>query len=97
MDDVHGAHGTAGVVENPLLIVIDMFCGSGAGAQLVDDILDYGARVVAVGLQASQLEVPEVVDLEDVEGLEPLLQYIPNRRQGTHENGDELKPAADAA
>jgi len=96
MDDIHGAHGTAGVVEHPLLIVVDVGGGLGPVRQLVDNVLDDGAGVVAVGLDAALGQVVEVVRLEDVEGLEALLQEVPDWRDDGEDDGNRFQEARDA-
>lgn len=60
VDDVHGAHGSAGIVEDPVLLDIDDMGGK-LRRQLVDDVLDGGAGVVAVVLDAALVQVREVV------------------------------------
>lgn len=67
VDDVHGPHGTAGVVEDPLLIEVDVVLGTRQLAELVDDVLDNGPSVVSVGSDAALRQVVEVRWLEDVE------------------------------
>lgn len=53
MNDVHGAHGTARIVEHPLLVQIDMVRRSGSAVELVDDVAHNAARVVAVRSNAA--------------------------------------------
>lgn len=67
VDDVHGPHGTAGVVEDPLLIEVDVVLGTRQLAELVDDVLHNGPSVVSVGSDAALRQVVEVRWLEDVE------------------------------
>lgn len=49
VDDVHGAHGAAGVVEDPLLVQVDMVGEGRVAVQLGDDVGRDAAGVVAVG------------------------------------------------
>lgn len=53
MNDVHGAHGTARIVEHPLLVQVDMVRRSGSAVELVDDVAHNAARVVAVRSNAA--------------------------------------------
>lgn len=96
VDDVHAPHGAAGVVEEPLLIVVDVALGAHLRAELVDDELDDGSGVVAVSCEGPQLKIVQLVRLEDVEGLDPLLEEIPHGGEDSDENGNELEPAAKA-
>ena len=55
MDDVHAAHGAAGVVEDPLLIEVNIL-----GVQAVElrnDVVDNTARVVAMGRDSALRQV----------------------------------------
>lgn len=67
VENPHSAHGAAGVIEDPFLVVVHVARRGGAHAQLVDNVLDDGAGVIAVRLDGTRLEVSEVVELEDVE------------------------------
>lgn len=97
MDDVHGAHGTPGIVEHPLLVRIDVARHAGLAVQLVDDVLDDGARVIAVQLNAALAYLLELVEVEDIEGLEVLLKEVDNRGEHAEQDGEELEPAAHVA
>ncbi len=97
VDDVHGAHGAAGVVEDPLLVVVDVARQADLAAQLVDDEVDDGARVVAVGGDAPLGDIVQLVRLEDVEALEVLVEQVVDGSQGAEQDGDDLEPAAQAA
>lgn len=44
--------------------------------QLVDDVAHYGAGVVAVGGDAALGQIVQVAGVEDVEGLEVLLEEV---------------------
>jgi hypothetical protein len=94
MDDVHRAHGTAGVIEDPFLVLVDVARQADLAAQLVDNVPDDGARVVAVRLDAAFRDVVELVQLEDVEALQVLVQQVVDRRQHTEQDGEELEPTA---
>lgn len=60
VDDVHGAHGATGIVEDPVLLDIDDV-GRQLRRELVDDVLDGRARVVAVVLDTALVQVRKVV------------------------------------
>jgi hypothetical protein len=85
MDNVHGTHGTAGVVEDPLLIQVDV-----VGVQLrqlAGDLVHNLTRVVPVLLETAQDKIVQVVGLQEVEGLEVLLQDVEDRGQEAEEDG----------
>lgn len=89
MDDVHGPHCAAGVVEDPLLIQVDMVGEGGLAVQLADDVGDDAAGVVAVGGDGALGEVVQVVRVEDVEGLEALLEQVDDGAQQADEGREE--------
>lgn len=96
VDDVHGAHGAAGVVKHPLLIEVNVALCADLRAELVDDVLDHRSRVVPVRCYRPLRKVVQLSRLEDVERLEPLLENVPRGRQDSEQNGKELEPAAEA-
>lgn len=76
MDEVHAAHGTAGIVEHPLVgvvVAVGVDVLRVPLGELPHDVIDDGARVVAVGPYAALGEVVQLVHLEDVEALEVAL------------------------
>ena len=86
VDDVHGAHGAAGVVEDVLLVQVDIV---GVQAmQLRGDVAHDAARVVAVRRDATLSQILQVVRLEDVEDVGVLLDQIDQRREHANENGE---------
>lgn len=93
MDDVHGAHGTAGVVEDPVLLEVDV-CGRPL-AELGDDVGHDVARVVAVGGDCALGHVAQVVNVEDVEPVEVLLDQPDDRRQQAGHDGEDGQQAAE--
>ena len=95
MDDVHGAHGTAGVVEDPVLLEVDV--RRVALAQLVDDVPDDAARVVAVGRDGARRQVVQVRRVEDVEAVEVLLDHPDDRGQERRQQGEDAQEGGDAA
>lgn len=97
VDDVHGTHGTTSVVEHPLLIVVDVGRNAVALVQLVDNVLDNGLGVAAMGADGALGQIVKVLGIEDVEGLETLLKDVGDRRNQGEQDGEELEPATDAA
>lgn len=82
MDDVHAAHRTAGIVEEPLLsnVPLGVDVVGVVLVQLGDNVLDDLGGVVAVGLDAAQGQVVQFVGPEDVEALEVALQQVVDGR-----------------
>lgn len=66
MNHVHGAHGTAGIVEDPLLLSAQVV-GADLLLELGNDEVDDGAGVFAMGANGALGEIVEVVRVEDVE------------------------------
>jgi hypothetical protein len=70
VDDVHDAHGAAGVVEDPLLLEVQKGRQCGVGLEGADDVVDDEARVVAVrgnGRLGGAVEVARVENGQFVE------------------------------
>ena len=97
VDNVHGTHGTTSVVEHPLLIVVDVGSNALALVQLVDNVLDNGLGIVAVGADGALLEIVKVLGVENVERLETLLKNVGDGSNQGEQDGEELEPAGDAA
>jgi hypothetical protein len=97
MDDIHGAHSTAGVIEHPFLLEIDEVFHSWALSQLVDNVLNDRPGVVTVGSNTALGEIVEMVRLKDVERLESLLREVNQWGQDANDNSKELEPAEAAA
>jgi len=93
MNDVHSTHCTTGIVENPLLIGVDVRLQLVLAGQLINDVLDDGAGVVAMGGNAALGEVMEMVQVEDVEAVQVLLQIVNNWREHAEQDGENLEPA----
>lgn len=74
VDDVHGAHGAAGVVEDPFFVGVYVM-GVGLG-EVRGDVVDYGAGVVAVGGDGGLGEGVERGGVEDVEFLEVAFEHV---------------------
>jgi hypothetical protein len=73
MDHIHGPHGAAGIVENPLLLEVHVRL-RGRRLQAGDDVRDDGAGVVAMLGDGGFGEVVQLGRLEDVEALEARFQ-----------------------
>lgn len=97
MDDIHGAHSTAGVVKHPFLLDIDVVLHSRALSQLVHNVLNDRPGVVAMRSNTALRKVMEMVRLKDVERLEPLLGKVNQGGQDADNNSKELEPAEAAA
>jgi hypothetical protein len=65
MDNIHGTHGTAGVVEDPLFIQINLPTGQ-LLLQFGHDEVDYRTRVIAVSFNGTQTQVMKEFWVEDV-------------------------------
>jgi hypothetical protein len=86
MDNVHGTHGTTGIVEDVLYVQVDI-----VGVLLVQlrgNVADNAPRVVAMGRDSALGQVVEVLLVKNVKGLEVLLQEVEDGRQDTNEDGD---------
>lgn len=94
MDDVHGAHGAAGIVEDPVLLEVDVL--RVPLAQLRDDVADNGPGVVAVGVDGALGHVVQVLRVKDVEAVEILLDHPDDRRQETRQEGEHEEQGAHA-
>lgn len=95
MDDVHGAHRTAGVVEEPLLLGVDV--ARVLLVELGDDVVDYRRHVAAMGLDGARLQVAQVLQIENVELVEVLLHDVHHRRQERRQDAEDGQEAAHAA
>jgi len=69
MDHIHGPHGAAGIVENPLLLEVHVRL-RGRRLQARDDVCDDGAGVVAMLGDGGFGKVVQLRWFEDVEALE---------------------------
>lgn len=87
MDDEHGAHGAAVVVEEPLLLQVDVVRVH--LVQLRRDVVHNGARVIAMSGNAALGQVVQVVQLEDVERLQVAIQHVNAGRQSRDQDRDD--------
>ena len=92
MDDVHGAHCTAGIVKNPFLLLVHVLAGN-LLVQLRDDVVDHGAGVVTMSCNGTLREVMQVVGLEDVELLETRIEDGVEGREEGQEDREEAERA----
>jgi len=67
MNDIHSAHGTTCIVEHPFFVQIDML-GRDL-IQVVDNILDDGRGIIAMGLERPERELMQLIGLKDVKGI----------------------------
>lgn len=89
MDNVHGAHGTTGIVKDPFLVEVDEAAGRRLGVQLVDYVADNRARVVAVGSDAALGQAVQPVGREDVKRLEVGFEKVDERAEDANEQRKE--------
>lgn len=92
MDDVHGAHRTTSIVENPFLLVAQVL-GADLLLHLGNDEFDDRARVIAVGLDCALREVVQVLWVEDVELFQACVEEAEQRSEKGEEDGEEAKVA----
>jgi hypothetical protein len=87
MNYVHPAHGPTGIVEYPFLVQVDV-----VGVhlrELVGDVAHDRPRVIAMCLDSPLRQVVQLIRLQDVEGVEVLLQQVDDRREDADQYGDE--------
>lgn len=92
MNDVHGAHGTTGVVKNPFLVAVEMRA-RGLLLQLGDDKVDDGARVVAVGGDGALRQFVQVRRVEDVELIQAGVEVAVETGEEGHQGDQEGETA----
>lgn len=84
MNDVHGAHCTTGIVENPLFVEVQVLAGQFL-VQFLDDVVDHGTGIVSMGGNGTLGQVMQMRRLEDVE---PFEVFIEINEQGSEERQD---------
>lgn len=95
VNHVHGAHGTAGIVKDPLLVEVDVL-----GVLLVevrDDEVDNGLGVLGVSGDGALGELVELLVVEDAEAVVVALGEGDEGREDDEGDGEELHPAGDRA
>lgn len=66
VDDVHRAHGTAGIVEHPLLLEVQVV-GANLLLQLSDNEVHDGVGILAMSLDGALGELVQILRVENVE------------------------------
>lgn len=92
MDNVHGTHGTASIVKHPILLEVDR--STVAIAQVINDILNNGASILAVLSQAALRKVIQLIQLENVESIEVLLHENDDRGQQSRQETQDGEQAS---
>ena len=92
MDDVHGAHCTAGIVKNPFLLLVHVLAGN-LLVQLCDNVVDDAAGVVPMSCNGTLREIMQVAGLEDVELLQARIKEGVEGREKGQEDGQETERA----
>ena len=94
VDDVHRAHGTAGVVEDPLLVHVDII--RVLSMELVYDVRHDASCVVAVRFDASLGQVMQVVRFEYEEAVDIFVEHVERRSEDTHYKTEQSQYPAEA-
>lgn len=92
MDDVHSAHGTAGIVKHPLLVKVQVVRANGL-LQISDDVIDDRARVFAMSLDGALGELVQVLGGEDVELVQARVEEAVDGGEEGEEDGEEAEGA----
>lgn len=90
VDHVHGAHGTASIVEDPLLLSAQVV-GADLLLQLGNNEVDNGTSVFAMGADGPLGKIVEVVRVEDVELLQARVEESVDRGEQGKEDGQEAQ------
>lgn len=96
MDYVHGAHRTAGIVENPLLLGVQIL-GADLLLEFGDNEIDDGARVLAVGADGALREIVQMLGFEDIELLQARVEEAVHAGEQGEEEGEEAEGAGGEA
>lgn len=88
MDDIHGSHCTASIVEDPFLVQVDVPAGQ-LLAQFGDDKVDDGTSVVAVSPNGTNTQVMEIFRVEDVEPLQMGIEVVEECGQAGQHDGQD--------
>lgn len=92
MDDVHGTHSTAGIVEDPFLVQVQVG-SSDLLLELGDDVVDNGASVLAVGLNGALREIVQMLMVEDVELVQARVEEAVGGGEDREEEGEDAESA----
>lgn len=90
VDNVHAAHGAAGVVEHPVLVEVQVGRRHLA-LELLDDVGHDGAGVGAVRRDGPAGHLVQVLHVEDEEALEVLLDVVDARGEHGGEEGQDAE------
>lgn len=90
VDHIHGAHGTAGIVEHPLLLGAQIV-GADLLLELGNNEVDDGAGVFAMGADGALGEVMQVLGVKDVELLEARVEVAVDGGEESQEDGEEAE------
>jgi len=69
MNNVHGAHGTTRIVEDPLLIQVHISARQ-LLTQLVDNEPNHGTGIIAMSANGTLSQIMEILWVENVEPLQ---------------------------
>jgi hypothetical protein len=92
MDDVHGTHRTAGIVENPLLLGVQIL-GADLLLEFGDNVVDDGTRVLAMGVDGALREIVQMLGFEDVELLQARVEEAVHAGEHGEEEGEKAEGA----
>jgi hypothetical protein len=92
VDNVHSTHGTTGVVEHPLLMLVQVG-GSDLLLELGNDVVDDGAGVFAVGLDGALGKIVQMLMVEDVELVQARVKEGVDGGEEGQEDGDDAQSA----
>jgi hypothetical protein len=96
VDNVHGAHGAAGVVEHPLLVKVEVVRAD-LLLQFAHDVADHGTRVVSMRRNCALRQVVQMGRLEDVEPVEVLVEVVEERRERSEQQRKDGQRGSAAA
>lgn len=101
MNHVHGAHGTASVVEHPFLLGTQVLLADFL-LQLGDDKVNDRPSVLAMSLDRALREVMQMLRIEDIKLIESRIEEVVQSREKGQKDGEqaeaaEREPAAAAA
>lgn len=92
MDNVHSAHCTTGVIENPFLLRVH----EGARhrlLQLLNDVFDHAAGVIAMVADCALRDLMQLLLVENIELLQTRIEVAVERGEKCQEGGQETEGA----
>lgn len=75
MNDIHGAHGASGIIEDPLLIQVDIPARQ-LLTQLANDELHDRTGIVPMSANGTQRQIMQLRGSEDVEPFQVQVQEV---------------------